>query len=80
MEIVGTLIDKDEEERHPMVKASGIEALKYLMKDNGLKQPDLGDIGLQDVVYEIPNSKRESNVWQISSQFRWKYLSEDLNN
>lgn len=65
METVGILIEKYEEEHHPMVKASGIEALKYLMKEQGLKQTDLGDIGSQGVVSEILNGKRELNVRQI---------------
>ena len=65
METVGILIEKYEEEHHPIVKASGIDALKYLMKEHGLKQADLGEIGSQGVVSEILNGKRELNVRQI---------------
>lgn len=49
METVGILIEKYEEEHHPMLKASGIDALKYLMEEQGLKQADLGDIGSPEV-------------------------------
>ena len=65
METVGILIEKYEEEHHPMPDASGVEALKYLMEENGLKQADLGEIGSQGVVSEILNGKRELNVRQI---------------
>ncbi len=65
METMGILIEKYEEEHHPMLKASGIDALKYLMEEQGLKQTDLSDIGSQGVVSEILNGKRELNVRQI---------------
>jgi HTH-type transcriptional regulator/antitoxin HigA len=65
METVGILIEKYEEDHHPMPKASGVEALKYLMEEQGLKQADLSDIGSQGVVSEILNGKRELNVRQI---------------
>jgi HTH-type transcriptional regulator / antitoxin HigA len=70
METVGILIEKYEEEHHPMPKTSGVEALKYLMEEHGLKQADLRDIGSQGVVSEILNGKRELNVRQI------KFLAE----
>ena len=65
METVGILIEKYEEEHHPMPKASGIDVLKYLMEEQGSKQTDLGDIGSQGVVSEILHGKRELNVRQI---------------
>lgn len=65
METVGILIEKYEEEHHPMLKASGVAALKYLMEEHGLKQADLSDIGSQGVISEILNGKRELNVRQI---------------
>ncbi len=48
-----------------MPVASGVEALKYLMKVSGLKQVDLGEIGSQGVVSEILHGKRRLNVRQI---------------
>ncbi len=65
METVGILIEKYEVEHHPMVKTTGIEALKLLMKEHGLKQTDLGDIGSQGVISEILHGKRALNVRQI---------------
>jgi HTH-type transcriptional regulator/antitoxin HigA len=65
METVGILIEKYEEEHHPMPGASGVEALKYLMEEQGMKKVDLDEIGSQGVVSEILNGKRELNVRQI---------------
>jgi len=44
---------------------SGIEALKFLMQQNNLKQSDMTDIGTQGVVSEILQGKRALNIKQI---------------
>jgi HTH-type transcriptional regulator/antitoxin HigA len=58
----------DEEHQHDeFEKATGINALKFLMEQHGLKQTDLKEIGSQGVVSEILNAKRQLNVTQIKS-------------
>jgi HTH-type transcriptional regulator/antitoxin HigA len=44
---------------------SGAEALRYLMDEHGLTQADLSEVGMQGVVSEILNGKRELNVRQV---------------
>ena len=46
-------------------KSNPIDCLKYLMKEHGLTQKDLSDIGSQGVVSEIVNGKRLLNARQI---------------
>lgn len=65
MEMIGVLILDYEKEYHPMPESNGINALKYLMKERGLNQSDLIEIGTQGVVSEILNGKRELNIRQI---------------
>jgi HTH-type transcriptional regulator/antitoxin HigA len=65
VDIVGDLIEDYESERHALPPASGVQALRFLMEQHGLKQGDLPEIGSQGVVSEILSGKRELNVRQI---------------
>jgi HTH-type transcriptional regulator/antitoxin HigA len=65
--IVGDLIEHYEKENHPTPQTTGVEALKFLMKQHGLKQNDLPEVGSQGVVSEILAGKRELNVRQVKS-------------
>lgn len=65
METIGVLIEKYEEEHHPMPDVSGAAMIKYLMDEHSMKQSDLSTIGTQGVVSEILSGKRELNVRQI---------------
>lgn len=65
VDIVGDLIEDYETEHHPLPETSGVEALKFLMAQHGLKQGDLAEIGSQGVVSEILTGKRELNVRQV---------------
>ena len=64
-DIVGDLIEDYETEHHPLPEATGVQALKFLMEQHGLKQSDLSEIGSQGVVSEILTSKRELNIRQV---------------
>ncbi|MBX9704009.1 MAG: helix-turn-helix domain-containing protein [Silvanigrellaceae bacterium] len=56
----------DEEHYQSLANGTGIDALKFLMEQHGLKQSDLNhEIGSQGVVSEILNGKRQLNVTQI---------------
>ena len=56
----------DEEHYEQLEKATGVDALKFLMEQHDLKQTDLkNEIGSQGVVSEILNGKRQLNVTQI---------------
>ena len=65
VDIVGDLIE-DFEAAHPaQPPATGVQALQFLMKQHGLKQADLSEIGSQGVVSEILTGKRELNIRQV---------------
>mgnify|MGYP000920805086 CR=1 FL=1 len=65
VDIVGDLIADYEAEHHPMPETTGVQALKFLMQQHGLKQSDLPEIGSQGVVSEILAGKRELNIRQV---------------
>ena len=63
--IVGTLVS-DYESRHlPIPEASGIDVLRFLMDQHGLRQSDLPEIGSQGIVSEILSGKREPRTRHI---------------
>ena len=65
VDIVGDLIEDYEAGHHPLPDVTGIQALKFLMEQHGLKQTDLREIGSQGVVSEILTGKRELNIRQV---------------
>ena len=65
VDIVGDLIEHYEAEHRPLPDVTGVQALKFLMDQHGLKQSDLREIGSQGVVSEILAGKRELNIRQI---------------
>jgi len=65
LDTLGALIYAYEEEHAPMPECGGVDLLRYLMEEHGLKQSDLSEIGSQGVVSEILNGKRELNVRQM---------------
>ena len=65
VDIVGDLIEDYEAEKYPLPETNGVDALKFLMDQHGLKQCDLTEIGSQGVVSEILAGKRELNVRQL---------------
>jgi HTH-type transcriptional regulator/antitoxin HigA len=65
VDIVGDLIEDFETEHHPLSEVSGVQALKFLMEQHGLKQSDLSEVGSQGVVSEILTGKRELNIRQV---------------
>lgn len=67
-DIVGDLIEDYEARHHPLPEATGVQALKFLMEQHGLRQSDLPELGSQGVVSEILTAKRELNLRQVR---RW---------
>ena len=65
VDIVGDLIEDFESEHHPLPDVTGVQALKFLMEQHGIKQCDLHEIGSQGVVSEILAGKRELNIRQV---------------
>jgi len=65
VDIVGDLIADYEATLPAMPEATGVDALKFLMAQHGIKQHGLPEIGSQGVVSEILSGKRTLNVRQI---------------
>ncbi|AMS14669.1 transcriptional regulator [Pseudomonas chlororaphis] len=67
VDIIGDWIEAYDLEHRPMPVASGIDVLRYMMREHGLTQSDLPGVGAQSVVSEILSGKRQLNLRQI----RW---------
>ena len=65
METIGSLIETYESQYINEMVGDPIDALNALMKEHGLKQLDLSEIGSQGVVSEILSGKRKLNMRQI---------------
>ena len=64
--LIGEFIDEYEKRKgYVLPDASGVDALRFLMQQRGLRQSDLPEIGSQGVVSEVLNGKRDLNARQI---------------
>lgn len=63
--LIGHLICAYDQEHRPMPVASGVETLRYLMREHGLNQRDLHEVGTQSVISEILSGKRQMNLRQV---------------
>ncbi len=62
---LSVFIEKYEAEHVPMAGVKPAAVLKFIMREHGLRQTDLPEIGSQGVVSEILAGKRELNTRQI---------------
>lgn len=67
IDTLGTLIKDYEDRNVKEPKGDPIGVLKYLLKEHGLNQSDLKEIGSQGIVSEILNGKRKLNLRQVES-------------
>ena len=67
METLGSLIESYESQHVPELLGDPIRTLKALMKEHGLKQYDMREIGSQGVVSEVLSGKRSLNSRQIKA-------------
>lgn len=74
---LGSLIADYESSRRPMREMPVKRFLRELMKQHGLKQADLAEIGTQSVVSEVLNGKRKLNLRQVSALARRFQLPAD---
>ncbi|MDQ0651109.1 helix-turn-helix domain-containing protein [Pseudomonas cedrina] len=66
-DIIGDWIEAYDHEHRPMPVASGVDVLRYMMREHNLTQSDLPGVGAQSVVSEVLSGKRQLNIRQI----RW---------
>ncbi len=67
LDTVGMLIEVYETENIPEPENDPIGCLKYLMREHGLKQKDLRELGSPGVISEILSGKRELNKRHIKA-------------
>ena len=73
METVGSLIESYEYDNCQTNLGTPLEAFSFLMKEHGVKQTELTEVGSQGVVSEVLTGKRNLNIRQIkelSSRFK----------
>lgn len=64
--LVGEYIREYDARHHRAAHVSGVDMLRFLMQQHGLKQSDLPEIGTQSVVSEILKGKRKLNLRQVT--------------
>ncbi|QBF24730.1 transcriptional regulator [Pseudomonas tructae] len=62
---LGDMLQAYDHVHRPLPRASGVDTLRYLMQEHGLKQSDLPEVGSQSVVSEILAGKRQLNLRQV---------------
>ena len=62
---ISVFVEKYEAEHVPVSGAKPGAVLKFLMREHGLRQSDLPEIGSQGVVSEVLSDKRDLNARQI---------------
>ena len=67
---IGVFVERYESEHVPAPAGTPAEVLCFLMREHGLRQSDLPEIGTQGVVSEILAGKRELNTRQIGKLAR----------
>ncbi len=66
LDILATLVERYEEKRWPIPKATPLEVLKFMMEQNDRTQTDLASLfGSRSRASEIMNGRRELTLHQI---------------
>lgn len=66
LDALGAVIHAYEERHYRLPKATGREALRFLMEEHGLTQSELPEVGSQGVVSDVLRGRRELNARQIA--------------
>lgn len=70
MDILEMRLREYDDAHHPMADVTGLDMLRFLMDQSGLRQQDLSELGSQGVVSEILKGKRELNLRHIEALSR----------
>jgi HTH-type transcriptional regulator/antitoxin HigA len=70
MDILDMRLREYDDARQPMDDVTGLEMLRFLMDQHGLRQQDLSELGSQGVVSELLAGKRELNLRHIGALAR----------
>jgi HTH-type transcriptional regulator/antitoxin HigA len=78
-DLLTLLIENFEERRYQLPRATPLQALTFLMEQQGLKQKDLTDIfGTRSVVSEVMSGKRELTKEQIRRLSQRFHVSPEI--
>ena len=78
LEIFEVIVEDYDRIHHQIPSISGVELLRNLMIEHGLKQTDLTDVGSQGVVSEIISGKRRLNKRHAGLLSKRYSLPEEL--
>ena len=67
MDILEMRLREYDDAHHPMDDVTGLDMLRFLIDQRGLRQQDLPELGSQGVVSEILKGKRELNLRHIEA-------------
>lgn len=67
MDILDMRLREYDDANNPIDDVHGIDMLRFLMDQRGLKQKDLSELGSQGVVSEILSGKRELNLQHVKA-------------
>ena len=73
LDTLGTIIHAYEEKHYPIPDCSGIEVLKYLMKEHQLEPSDLPELGTPDIVQAIIEGDSDltvKNIHALAARFQ----------
>jgi len=70
MDILEMRLREYDDAQQPMDDVTGLDMLRFLMDQHGLRQQDLSELGSQGVVSEILAGKRELNLRHIGALAR----------
>jgi HTH-type transcriptional regulator/antitoxin HigA len=70
MDILEMRLREYDDAQQPMDGVTGLDMLRFLMEQHGLRQQDLSELGSQGVVSEILSGKRELNLRHIGALAR----------
>lgn len=65
MDILDMRLREYDEAKYPIDDVHGVDMLRFLMEQHGLKQKDLSELGSQGVVSEILSGKRQLNLQHV---------------
>lgn len=79
LETLAILVEAYEDEHYPMPELTPLEALKYLMEENGVKQSDLLHVfGSSGIASEVVNGKRAISKTQAKKLAQHFKVSVEL--
>ena len=67
LDVLTSLLHRYDEQHHPLPEVTGVEMMRHLMKEHGLTQSDLPEVGPQSVISELLSGKRSLNLRQVTA-------------